>query len=104
MKSFCNAWIEKNIDNILKLFSNNVEYWETPTDMIGDKNRLRVLWEEILPLENQEINYNIIETDQINNKYIIEWHFTCKGESSSGRYFITLNNENLCTYFLQTFQ
>ena len=42
-----NNWKQKNIDNIVNLFDESVEYYETPTEKINTMNEIRKMWQEI---------------------------------------------------------
>ena len=42
-----NNWKQKNVENIVNLFDENVEYYETPTEQINTIKEIRKMWEEI---------------------------------------------------------
>ena len=48
-----NNWKQKNVDNIVNLFDEKVEYYETPKEKINTMNEIRKMWEDI-PLINEE--------------------------------------------------
>ena len=48
-----NNWKQKNVDNIVNLFDEKVEYYETPKEKTNTMNEIRKMWEDI-PLINEE--------------------------------------------------
>lgn len=101
MEKFKSEWISKNIDGVFALFSDGVEYWETPFNKIGKGAELREMWNQILPLEDMQLDYEIYIKDEKLKRYIIKWNFSHSTRESAGVYFVELNDEGLCTYFFR---
>ena len=41
-----NNWKQKNVENIVNLFDENVEYYETPAEKINTIKEIRKMWKE----------------------------------------------------------
>ena len=46
-KRLLNNWKQKNVEHIVNLFDENVEYYETPAEKINTINEISKMWEEI---------------------------------------------------------
>ena len=55
-----NNWKQKNVENIVNLFVENVEYYETPTEEINTIKEVRKMWEEIEEQDTSDIEFNIL--------------------------------------------
>ncbi|MDO8260320.1 MAG: hypothetical protein Q7T50_02335 [Candidatus Magasanikbacteria bacterium] len=102
LEQFTSAWKNHNIDNVLSLFTQNVEYWETPFIKIRNLTSLRKEWEYINSQRNIDISCEVFS--KIDNKYTVKWSLGYLNKdniikNSRGVYLITLNQNNLCTYF-----
>jgi len=104
MEKFKSAWLTKDIDAVFNLFSDYVEYWETPFQKIGKGPELRKAWEEILPLENMQLLYEVFVADNKNKSYAVKWNFSHTGGESAGTYLIILDGDDLCRYFYHSAQ
>lgn len=91
-------WINKDIDNIINLFDEYVEYYETPNMKIEGINNIKEMWEEIKGQNTSNIDYKILcESD---NKIIA--NYILKDTISYNMvYEIVLNKDNKCIYFKQ---
>ena len=93
----------KNVDEVLKLFSEYVEYYETPTQKLQDKEEIRNEWQNIHDQENIKLDLDVCSS--IENKHTVEWHLEYKNNNEqtvlNGIYLIKLNEDNLCTEFCQ---
>ena len=41
LQKFKSGWIEKDVDKVMDLFSNDVEYWENPYKQLAGKDAIR---------------------------------------------------------------
>lgn len=100
---FIQWWKNQNIESVLDLFTNNVEYWETPFIKMSNFDELRNEWEYIKNQENIEIKCDIFSNE--NDKYTIKWELkylnkiTGINEYFKWVYLLRLNLENKCDYF-----
>lgn len=104
LKSFKTKWINKNIDGVLSLFSDDVSYFETTTKRLNGFTEIRNEWNSILEQNNIEIDFNIISKDD--DKYKVGWKLKYVDNQSvifdyKGTYLIKLNEENKCEEFIQ---
>lgn len=53
-------WKQKNVDDIVNLFDEKVEYYETPTQKINTIKEIRRMWEEIEGQNTSNIDFNSI--------------------------------------------
>lgn len=91
-------WIDKDINNIISLFDEDVEYYESPNMKIVGINNIKKMWEEIKEQNTSNIEYRVLcESD---NKIIA--NYTLKDTISYDMvYEIVLNKNNKCIYFKQ---
>lgn len=93
-----NYWENKEVENIITLFDENVVYYETPKMKISSFNEVKKIWEEIKNQNTDKIDFKILCVD--NNKCIA--NYILDDEISYDMiYEIVLNNENKCIYFKQ---
>lgn len=102
MDKFINYWKLHEVDDVLDLFTDNVEYWETPFNKVSDKSSLKKEWEYVKNQRNIEIFYDVFLKNR--NKFSIIWKLKYLNEKNeikifSGVYLIGLNNDGKCNYF-----
>ncbi len=90
-------WYKKDIDKIIKLFSKNVTYYETPFEKV--KN-LKEVWEEIKLQDIKNLEFKVISHNQRKGavNFILE---LINGEIYDILYEIELDKDNKCNYFKQ---
>lgn len=89
-------WIDKEINKIMELFDENVEYWENPFEIITD---LEEIWQEIKQQEILNLQYKILGTK--NNRVITNFVLGVPKDTIDMVYEIELNEQNKSTYFKQ---
>jgi hypothetical protein len=100
MEAFKKAWLAKDIEGVFALLDDSIEYWESPFQMLRKSDpALRTAWNEILPLENMHLDYDIYAADETAGRYTVRWMFSHNERTSAGVYLVTLNTKGLCTYF-----
>lgn len=93
-----NNWKQKNVDSIINLFDEKVEYYETPQEKIDTIKEIRKMWEEIKNQNTSDIEFNIL--CQNNESCIV--NFILKDEVSYNMiYQIKLNENNKCIFLKQ---
>ena len=105
LAKFNEAWLSKNIDNVLALFSEDVIYFETPFVKINSYDELRKEWLSIKDQDDLYLDLKLFSSQE--NRHTVLWSlgYATSPNSSrelSGTYLICLNDEGLCTYFHQT--
>lgn len=93
-----NNWKSKNIENIVNLFDEQVEYYETPKEKINTIKEIEKMWEEIKEQKTNNIEFNILCQ---NNECCIV-NFILKDVVSYDMiYQIKLNENNKCIFLKQ---
>lgn len=102
LSDFNNAWTGHDVSAVMNLFTDDVEYWETPNTLIKSKQDLVNEWQNIN--NQQEIKLSTKIYSSCANKHTIIWNLNYSRNeklfSFSGIYLITLNSNNKCSYFL----
>ena len=104
MEAFKTAWLAKDIAAVFELLSEDVEYWETPFEKLGKGKELWSYWEEILPLQNLRLDYDIFVADTESGRYGVRWEFAHDDGEAAGCYLIELDGRGKCTYFFHSAQ
>jgi hypothetical protein len=106
MKKFRERWIAKDIDGVIELFADDVEYFETPYQEIEDLEALREEWKSIRNQEDINLSYEIYSRD--GSKFTVKWDLKYSQDQDwnhlKGIYLIELNEENKCVKFWQYLQ
>ncbi|MFZ1458916.1 MAG: nuclear transport factor 2 family protein [Candidatus Saccharimonadales bacterium] len=105
LTAFKDGWKSHDIDAVMALFVDSVEYWETPFQKVESMSALRREWHAILSQSNIKIDTKVYSSSD--NHHTIIWDLQYLDEDSqpqhlSGTYLITLNHDGLCRYFYQT--
>lgn len=91
-------WQLKDVDHIIDLFDEKVEYYETPTIKINTIQEIKQMWEEIGCQNADNIKFNII----CQNDECCVVNFILKDNVSFDMiYQIKLNDENKCIFLKQ---
>lgn len=102
---FSACWIEKNIEGVLDLFTEDVEYWETSFKRLASFQEIRDEWQAISGQRDIQLKTELFSS--VGDKHVLLWkldYLTQDGalQHWAGTYLIRLNEQGLCTYFLQT--
>lgn len=93
-----NNWKSKNIENIVNLFDEQVEYYETPKEKINTIKEIEKMWEEIKEQKTNNIEFNILCQ---NNECCIVNYILKDVVSYDMIYQIKLNENNKCIFLKQ---
>ncbi len=98
-------WESQDIDEVVNLFTDDVEYWETPFKKLANSDELRREWEDIKNQQNIVINCKVFSKE--GDKYSVLWDLEYKDTFNQlkqyrGIYLVRLNSDNKCHYFFQT--
>lgn len=105
LEKFKKYWLDKDIDSIIELFTDDFIYYETPYQKISNKSILKKEWECILDHEIKALYLNIyLENDSklvIKSKYeyILNWEH----KVFSWIYLVEIENYK-CKYFYQVWE
>lgn len=103
LEKFESSWRAKDVATVLELFTDEVEYWETPFKKVNSKSELTEEWSAIQSQENLVVTTTVFNSE--GNKHSVIWGITYDKDGVqqvwSGVYLIELNNEGLCKYFQQ---
>ncbi len=102
LQGFRKNWKKGNVDRVLQLFTDDVEYWETPSEKL-DPKELRKEWESVKEQEDIQLDFEVFSGD--GEKYTVQWELSyIKDEEKNelkGVYLIKLNKEGKCEEFWQ---
>ena len=92
------TWKAKNVQRVMDLFDQKVEYYETPTTQINTMQEIQQMWEEIESQNTDNIEFNIL----CQNEECCIVNFILKDDISYDMiYQVKLNNENKCIFLKQ---
>jgi ketosteroid isomerase-like protein len=101
LAAFVGAWQRHDIDAVMDLFTEEVEYWETPFVRLADKKALRAEWQSVLTQHSITVDATVFA--QSGGRYAIRETTTYirDGErrESRGTYLLHLNEMGKCDYF-----
>lgn len=102
LEKFNAGWITHDIDSVMQLFTDNVEYWETPYYKLDSKDHLRQEWQAILTQQDITLQTEAFNSSS-DNKHAVIWKlaYVRDGElhESAGTYLIGLNPDGMCNFF-----
>jgi len=104
LKEFKLRWLEADIDSILDLFTDDVEYWETPHKRLASKQEIKDEW-AVINSQNKKKLF-LKEFSSNNGKHTVLWSLKYEDNKGShnwaGTYLLELNENGQCNYFHQT--
>ncbi|MFZ1812246.1 MAG: nuclear transport factor 2 family protein [Candidatus Saccharimonadales bacterium] len=103
LEFFCHSWKHRDIDAIMELFSDDIEYWESPYEQLLSLESVKEIWQAIHKQENIKIQTRVVMSQE--RKYLVEWSLEYTQDLShniwGGLYIIELDETGRCTYFYQ---
>ena len=105
LELFRTGWVTKDVEKVKELFTNDVEYWETPHKKLQGKFDIENEWSVIFKQQNVELNFEVFSSS--NDKHALLWQLTYVDDDLetqywAGTYFIALDEAGKCSYFHQT--
>ena len=104
LEEFRQAWQTKDIDAVMSMFTDDVEYWETPHQLVGDLQALRQEWQAIKQQEDIVLDLDVFGSSD--NRHSVRWNLSYMQDRQpqkwAGVYLIELNTEGKCLFFHQT--
>ena len=101
LEKFISAWKAHDIETVLGLFADNIEYWETPFRRLADLDEIKKEWQIIRNQKDIQIAYDVFSKEGDN--YTVRWELQYNDSNNlrnlKGVYLITLDSENKCNYF-----
>lgn len=104
LQKFKSSWIEKDVDKVMDLFSDEVEYWENPYKQLAGKEAIRAEWEVVCSQENIQLETTVYLNGH--NRHTVLWQLSYndvqqKVSTWAGLYLIELDEQGKCNYFYQ---
>ncbi len=104
LQKFKSGWIEKDVDKVKDLFSDEVEYWENPYKQLVGKEKIRAEWEIVRSQENIQLETSVYLNRD--NRHTVLWQLSYndvqqKLSTWAGLYLIELDERGKCNYFYQ---
>lgn len=103
LTDFKSCWVEKDIDSLLCLFSDQVEYYETSTQKLTGKEEISEVWQEVKNQENINLEFSLYCSEK--NRHSVKWKLDFTADNGNfdcyGLYLIELDNQGKCSFFYQ---
>lgn len=104
LDEFKAGWMAKDIERVMKLFADEVEYWETPFQRLANKDEVRREWRAIEAQDDIKLDMSVYSSDA--NKHAVVWVLSYSNAKSvaqdwAGTYLVELNENGVCGYFYQ---
>jgi hypothetical protein len=105
LSKFKQFWLEKDIESILWLFTEDFIYYETPYQKITDKEILKNEWNYINNHEIEHLSLEIFseQGNKMSVKFEYKYIFSWEEKQFSWVYLIELDNWK-CNYFFQVWE
>lgn len=105
LELFRTGWVTKDVEKVMELFTDDVEYWETPHKRLHGKSDIENEWKAIFKQQNIELNFEVFSSS--NDKHTVLWQLMHRDDdyetqSWAGTYLIALDEAGNCNYFHQT--
>lgn len=98
------AWEQHDVDSAVALFSDDVEYWESPHHLVSPGD-VAELWKDVYSCIDTKVNCEVYARE--GEKYAVIWSAIWKNDSGelqekAGTYLVTLDENGKCNYFYRT--
>jgi len=103
LSEFKDAWLARDVPAVLDLFTDDVIYYETPSERLDGKDAVRAAWTEIHEQEAVSLDLDIFSRTP--PQYTVQWRLSYRkneeGREIRGVYLIKLDADNTCYEFWQ---
>lgn len=103
LDDFEQAWESKDVDRVMNLFADDVDYYETPFQEFSSREELRREWETVREQQDIKISTEVFSHEK--DKFTVKWKlsYSKAGDQKvlKGIYLIRLDSDNKCFEFWQ---
>ena len=99
IEKFTAAWLNDDIAGMMKLFSDNVQYWETPFQKFANKTELAQAWKYIHKQKDISLNTECVGENVV--KWDLRYTLDSQRKHWAGVYVMQIDESGLCNYFWQ---
>lgn len=104
LHNFKQSWLDKDLETVLSLFSDDVIYWETPHKRLNSKKEILAEWQAVLQQHSIVLKLSVYSS--IHSKHTVLWELSYLDDNESkyecaGVYLVELNQKGQCHYFYQ---
>ena len=98
LSEFKDYWIEKDINGVIWLFSDNIEYRENPYEKYTNREDIKKLWEYIDCQENIILNFDVFCSNEDKHSVYRQLKYDKDWISNEWRwsYLIKIGKDNKC--------
>jgi hypothetical protein len=105
LEEFRKSWTSHDVEKVLSLFTEGVEYWENPYRLLQTRAELQAEWQGIQRQNSIELKTEVLFSED--KQYAVIWHLQYENQIGAtqiwaGTYLIKLNEQGLCYYFHHT--
>jgi aspartate/methionine/tyrosine aminotransferase len=106
LQRFKERWKSHNVDGVMELFAEGVDYYETPFRKLESRQEIRAEWMQVKQQRNIEIDTDVFASQGSKHavKYALKYTEDGDRRELRGVYLVTLNEEGECTEIWQYFQ
>lgn len=102
LEKFRENWKAGKVDQVLQLFTEDVDYYETPFLQL-ENDELRAEWRGVKNQQDIVLEFDVFSRE--NEKFVVQWslEYVEDGGTNSlkGIYLIKLDSDNKCYEFWQ---
>ena len=71
LEKFKKSWINHEVESVLELFEDGVEYWETPFQKVDSFEELKGEWGYVKTQKNIQLDYKVFDSN--GKKHSVIW-------------------------------